>query len=222
MGRVLEQLKSALDEISEPGQAIETLQECPTSNLVLRTPCHITFFAVVEQAEALTKIGQKAQEEVVIARSTKGAEWPRDLNLVLIVEGDKAPDYVSIRQLVDDRYVCRKFVLNLNGGDIRDTLADLPFWPPDDLLTKAPTSTVAGVQEAVKGYDTRLITDLASHSPGAERVVEKIQQGAYDLSGRPSLSEAVTPARVVPPVLTRFEALDITDFRGIRHLRCRR
>jgi exonuclease SbcC len=215
----LEQLKSALNEISDPGRVIETLKECPTSNLVLRTPCHITFFAVVEQAESLTKVCQKAQEEVVIARSTKGAEWPRDLNLVLLVGGDKAPDYVSIRQLVDDRYVCRKFVLNLNGGDIRGILADLPFWPPDDLLTKAPTSVVAGVQEAVKGYDTRLITDLASHSPGVERVVEKIQQGVYSLSGEPSLSEAVIPARVVPSVLTRFEALDITDFRGIRHLR---
>jgi DNA repair exonuclease SbcCD ATPase subunit len=215
----LEQLKSALNEICDPGRTIEMLQECPTSDLVLRTPCHITFFAVVERAESLTKVSQKAQEEVVRARSTKGAEWPRDLNLVLLVRGDKAPDYVSIRQLVDDRYVCRKFVLNFNGGDIRDILADLPFWPPDDLLTKAPTSVVAGVQEVVKGYDTRLITDLASHSPGVERVVEKIQQDVYSLSGEPSLSEAVIPARVVPSVLTRFEALDITDFRGIRHLR---
>ncbi|NVM23390.1 MAG: SMC family ATPase, partial [Desulfobacterales bacterium] len=157
--------------------------------------------------------------EVVSVRSAKSAEWPRDLNLVLLVGGDTPPDSASIRKLVDDRYVCRKFVLCVNGRDICDVLADLPFWPPGDLLSGAPTTVAAGVQEAVRGYDPCLIADLASYSPGAERVFEKIKKDKYNLTGEPSADELVRPPRLAPSVITRLEALDITDFRGIRRLR---
>ncbi|MFH0813015.1 MAG: SMC family ATPase [Pseudomonadota bacterium] len=215
----LEQLKKALSEIGGPDRTIQTIKECPTSDFVLRTPCYIAFFVVVEQAGSLAEAYRKAQAEIVQIRSMMGAEWPRDLNLVLLVGGDTHVDSASRREIIDDRYVCRKFVLNVNGGDIRDVLGDLPFWPPGDLISGLPTSVVAGVREAVKGYDSRLIADLASHSPGAERIFQKILEGTYSSTGEPSRSEEAITPRVIQSLQTKLEALDITDFRGIRRLR---
>ena len=217
MDRDIGQIKKALSEMSDSNWVIEKLKECPTSDLVLRTPCYIAFFVMVERAESIADVYRKAQAEVVGVRSTKGAEWPRDLNLILLVGGDTSPDSASIRELVDDRYVCRKFVLCVNGQDIPDVLADLPFLPPGVLLSAAPTGVGVGVQEALRGYDPHLIAGLASHSPGAEKVFEKIREGEYNLTGEPSATKLVPPP--APLALTRLEALDITDFRGIRRLR---
>jgi len=217
--RFLEQLREAWTEVVGPGQVIETLPECPTSGMVFRTPCYIAFFAVIERAELLTDVYREAQAEVMRARSTQGTGWPRDLNLVLLVRGDTPPDSASIRELVDDRYVCRKFVLCTDSRDISDVLADLPFCPPGDLFSGAPTSVGAGVQEAVKGYDPGLIADLASHRPGAERVFKRIRERKYNLTGGPSAGDLIRLPRPAPSTLTKLEALDITDFRGIRRLR---
>lgn len=219
MNRDTEQLERILREISDPGWIIGKLEECPTSDLVLQTPCYIAFFVMVEQAESLANVYRNAQAEIAGARSTKGAKWPRDLNLVLLVGRDTFPDSASIREVVDDRYICRKFVLCVNGQEMRDVMADLPFWPPGDLLTGEPASVIMSIQEAVRGYDPRLIADLASHSPGAERVFEKIREGKYNLTGEPSGAELVRPLRVAQLALTKLESLDITDFRGIRRLR---
>lgn len=215
----LEQLKKALSEIGGPDRDIQTIKECPTSDLVLRTPCYIAFFSVVERADSLADVYRKAQAEILKIRSTVGAEWPRDLNLVLLIGGDTSPDFATRREIVDDRYVCRKFVLNVNGGDIRDVLGDLPFWPPGDLISGVPTSVAAGVREAVKGYDSRLIGDLATYSPGAERIFQKILEDTYSSTGEPSKSEEAITPRGIQSLQTKMEALDITDFRGIRRLR---
>ncbi len=120
---------------------------------------------------------------------------------------------------MDDRYFCRKFVLNVNGEQIQDVLAGLPFWPTGDLLGKSPMSVAVGVQEVVTGYDPRLTADFSGYSPGAKSVVEKILGGEYSLSPEPSTSTAVTPPSVASSDRTRLEALDIVDFRGIRRLR---
>lgn len=214
------QLKTILSEIGGPSLAVATFQECPTSDLVLRTPCFLAFFVWIERPESLAGLYREAQAEIVRLRSTKGAEWPRDLNLVLLVAGDQPLDSASRREIVDDRYVCRKFVLTVNGRDLRNILTNLPFWPSGDLLGGASVSVAAGVQEAVRGYDPRLIADLASHRPGAERVFAKILEGeAYSLTVEPSVSKAVLPARAAPLVRRRLEALDIKDFRGIKRLR---
>lgn len=220
MGRdaFLERLRAVLSEISGSGRTIETLDECPAVDMVLRMPCYTAFFVVIERAESLVSVYREAQAEIIGARSTKGAEWPRDLNLVLLIAGNRPPDSASKREIVDDRYVCRKFVLGVNDQDIRSVLANLPFGPPGDLFIGPPVSAAAGVLEAVRGYDPRLIYDLASHTPGAERVFKKILEQTYSLTGEPSASKAVPPSRAAPSVRKRLEGLDITDFRGIRRL----
>lgn len=215
----LAQLKIALNEISSPVMAIETLQECPTSDLVLRTPCYIAFFVMIKKAELVLEICRKAQEEIVELKSLKGPKWPRDINLVFFLVGKALPDYASIRKLIDDRFVCRKFVLNLNGKNIRNVLADLPFWPPGELLSEEIPSVGADVQKALKGYDPNLIADLAGYSPGAERISQKIKEGAYSSTGEPSEGKLVQIPRLTNFPTTKLKALDITDFRGIRCLR---
>lgn len=215
----LEELKKALSEIAGRAQTIQTIKECPTSDFVLRTPCFIAFFVVVEQAGSLAEDYRKAQAEITQFQRKMGTDLPRDLNLVLLVGGDRHVDHASEREIVDDRYVCRKFVLHVNDGDVRDVLNQLPFWPPGELASGLPTLLPGGVRDAVKGYDSRLIADLASHSPGAERIFQKILEDTYSSIGEPSRREELIAPRFVQSKQTRLKALDITDFRGIRRLR---
>ena len=215
---LIDQLTTALETLRAGGGTVEKREECPSFEFVVRTPCYAAFFSVVASSENLAQIYATAEKEIGSLKAIKGSELPRDLELVLLVAGDQ-PDPALVRRIADDRYVCRKFVLWPDGRYMNEVLADLPFWPAGDLLTGAPASVTAGVQESVKGYDQRLIADLASHSPGAERVFEKIQEGKYNLTSEPSGSELVRPPRVAQLTLTKLEALDITDFRGIRRLR---
>lgn len=216
---LVEQLKVALAVIRSEKGTVEKRDECPSSEFVVRMSCYAAFFVVADSAESLVGTYETAENEIVALRGVKGDEWPRDLELVLVVAGDELPDPGLVRRIADDRYVCRKFVLWPNGQPVGELLADLPFWPPGDLLAGVLPLIGAGVQETVTGHDPHLIVDLASHSPGAERVFEKIVEDKYAFSSEPSRGEATPPRRAAPVTLAKLEALDITDFRGIRRLR---
>jgi len=215
---LINQIDKALLTLRTREGIIEKRKECPSSEFVVQMPCYAAFFSVVDLSENLAKIYATAEKEINALIAVEGNKLPRDLELVFIMADDQPPEPALVRRIVDDRYVCRKFVLWPNGRHIDEVLADLPFWPPDDVLSKGQTSVAPGVQETLSGYDPRLIADLASYSPGALRVFKNIQEGAYSLTGAPSLSEPVTPLKVVPSVWTKLESLDITDFRGIRRL----
>lgn len=215
----LSQLRSTISNIDVPGWNIETLEECPTSDIVIRTSCYVAFFSIVERAELIRDVADKAQTEIAGAQVSKGSEWPRDLNLVLITLEDTPPCGASIRELVDDRYLCRKFVLCVNGRKVSDLLSDLPFWPLDDALSGAMISPIAGVQEVMSGYDPNLITDLAKYRPGADRVYEKIFEKKYKIIVDPTKSETASPSKKKPSTRTKLAGLDIIGFRGIKQLR---
>lgn len=215
----VEKLKEAISEMGGHGIVLETIQECPSSDLVFRTSCYVAFFTVVERAEKLEEIYLKAQSEIVGIRSERAAGWPRDINLILLTVGDNPADTVTTHKIIYDRHFCRKFVLNMNGVDIGETLANLPFWPPTYLLAEGDAFVAAGVREAARGYDARLIADLATHSPGADGICEKIRTRAYRLKSDQSIWVEATPISAVSPVRTKLEGVDITDFRGIRRLR---
>ncbi len=195
------------------------IAELPTIDTVLKTACFAAFFKVVEEEEydGLLAIHEAAQSD--ISAVCGSPSWPRDLELVLLTIGDTTPDPAAVRRVMDDRYICRKFVLNVNGGKIRDALINLPFWPADDLLAKSPTSVAAGVQEVVTGYDHRLIADFASHSPGVDLICENILADTYSLSVEPAMPQRAVAPRQSLPTASKLQALDIVDFRGIRCLR---
>ena len=218
---LLGQLTAALATLRAAGGAVEQRENRPTPEFVVRMPCYAAFFSVVESSEDLADTYTTAEQEIDELKAVKGSELPRDLELVLLVADEQPPDPALVRRIADDRYICRKFVLWPDGRQIDEVLADLPFWPPTDadLLSGSQLSVAAGVQEALRGYDSRLVGDLASRSPGPERIFEKIREGLYSLTAEPSVTEAVTSPRVLPSVWTKLESLDITDFRGIRRLR---
>ena len=212
LGRLHEAIRTA-----EHGWKAGPIAELPTIDTVLKTPCFAAFFKLVDAQSGLESIHEAAQSE--ISSIYGDPSWPRDLALVLLAVGETPPDPDSIRRVIDDRYICRKFVLNVNGEQIQDVLANLPFWPADDLLGKSPTSVAAGVQEVVTGYDSHLIADFSTYTPGADLLANMILADEYSLSPEPSTSKAVAPPTVASSDRTRLEALDIVDFRGIRRLR---
>jgi exonuclease SbcC len=216
---LIDQLNIALTTLRTGEGTIDTREECPSSEFVVRMPCYAAFFSVVDSSKNLAQIYATAEREISSLMTMKGIELPRDLELVIIVAGDKPPDPGLVRRIADDQHICRKFVFWPNGRRIDEVLAELPFWPPSDLISGTPTSLGAGVQEALGGHDPRLIADLVSHSPGAERIFEKIRDGAYSLTGELSRQEKAIPQQVVQSIQSNLAALDITDFRGIRHLR---
>lgn len=153
------------------GWSTEPIAEMHAVDALLKTPCFAAFFAVVEERSDLEAIHAAAQSE--ISGVFGNPSWPRDLELILLAVGETPPDPASVRRIMDDRYICRKFILNVNGNDIRNVLTNLPFWPATDLLRKSSTSIAAGVQESVMGYDPRLIADFASRSPAPNGSAKK-------------------------------------------------
>lgn len=214
-----EELRAALSDLNRSGGVIERVQECPSSDLVLRTPCYIAFFAAIERADLLLETYRHAEAEIVNILASKALDWPRDINLVLLLVGGATLDQAVARDIVDDQHVCRKFVLEIGQRDLRSVMAGLPFGPLHESLKGESISVVAGVQEVLRGYDPRLIADLMSHSPGVERIAEKIREGSYSAAKavveRGSFSELRKLS--VPPA--RLKAIEIIDFRGIRRLR---
>ena len=211
---LLSQLRNVIEAA---GWEVTKLADFPGTDLVLKTPCFAAFFKLIEETQRLEEIYRKAQGE--IAGVCGNESWPRDLELVLLVRGDKRPEPSLVRGIVDDRYVCRKFVLWLNGRKVNELLADLPFWPPGDLLRGVPVLVGAGVQELMKGYDPNLVAHLASYSPGVEPVFEKIRDGQYEVAPSRPAGEATPRSRISAPTCARLQGIEITDFRGIRRLR---
>lgn len=214
----IEQVRKAIDSAYKIRPPIQILDQCPKTGLALKTPCYMAFFAAIDSGELLWNTFQDTQREILRTRSERGSDWPRDLNLVLLLLQEASATSAIVREILDDRYVCRKFVIQLNGQDVGDVLVDLPFWPADDLFEATGVTLAEGVQRAIKGYDPRLIGDFANYSPGAQRIFEKIVQEAYSLSSDLSKDETSVQPRVMHSSQTRLQAIDITDFRGIRRL----
>jgi hypothetical protein len=215
---LIEQLAAALKARASDQWVVEQRADCPSSDVVLRTPCYAAFFVVAESAERLDDCYRRAQAEITAVRGAKEAEWPRDLELVLLVSGEGPPQPAVVRTILDDRFVCRKFVLWANGEGIERLLEELPFWPPGAMLAGPSALIGAGVRESVSGFDPRLLADLASQRPGVEKIVDKLRGGEYEVapgvSGEPV---SRSPSRR-ESIETRLTGLDISEFRGIRRL----
>ena len=216
---LLDELSAALASSGSLEAPVGQREECPSSDFVIRMPCYAAFFAIAESSDKLRQTYTTAEEEIAGLNAAQRGEWPRDLELVLFVAGDKPPDPALVRGIVDDRSVCRKFVLWPDGHRVDEILADLPFWTLGDLVLGPATSITAGVREVVKGFDPNLIGDLTSHRPGAERILDKIREGKYNFNGESLTNTQIQSPRRAPSAFTRLEGLDITDFRGIRRLK---
>jgi DNA repair exonuclease SbcCD ATPase subunit len=213
---LLEQLKVVLKNPNGSGGVIEKIQECPSTDLVLRTPCYVAFFAI-ERAELLAETYRHAEAEIIGIVPSKAPAWPRDINLVLLVSGEDSLDPAVVREIVDDHHVCRKYVLEVANKDMLSVMAELPFGPLRESLKGESISVAAGVQEALRGYDPRLIADLASHSPGVGRISERIMEGLYDTVAIAE-GKAFSPLTKTSAPFARLRSLEIKDFRGIRRL----
>lgn len=211
---ILSRVRKTIEEV---GWTTMPLAEFPNIDLVIKNLCFAAFIRIVDDPVHLEEIYKKAQGD--IARICGDSAWARDLELVLLVGDDILLDYASVRKIIDDRYICRKHIIKINGENINELLADLPFWPFGDLLNADSILIGRGVHESVKGFDPDLITDLTSQRPGAKRVFEKIINGKYDINVVDSDRNKLMRPRDPSLVRTKLEALDITDFRGIRNLR---
>jgi DNA repair exonuclease SbcCD ATPase subunit len=173
---------------------------------------------VLEHSESLLENFQKAQSEIADTRSLKGAQWPRDINLVLISSIKNNSLDMIARSIIDDRQICRKFVISVNGTGLREELKNLPFWPIMDELRSSSDSLISGVQGVLEGYDPTLLSDLAHHKPSVARVFSKIQEGKYSLYKSTQVDKKPPVVKPITTLLSKISALEITDFRGINHL----
>jgi hypothetical protein len=120
---LITQINKALLTLRTREGIIEKRKECPSSEFVVWMPCYAAFFSVVEPSENLAKIYSIAEKEISALIAVEGNKLPRDLELVFIVADDRPPEPALVRRIVDDRYVCRKFVLWPNGRHIDEVLA---------------------------------------------------------------------------------------------------
>ena len=216
--RYLEKLSSTLEKVCKTNGIVEKPSLCPSIDLMLLTHCYAAFFSIFDGPHSLEDFCFKAQAEVLGVRGSKKADWPRDLNLVLLVpELDMSVDPALTRRLMDDRNVCRKFIVSLNGHSMEESLSGLPFWPPDELLVGA-ASVTSSVKETISGCDKQLISDLTSRTPGVDRIFEKICDESYSLSSSIPQRNVGSVSRSLPSTSITLSGIDIKDFRGIKSL----
>ena len=216
--RLSEQTFLALQSLTQFGAEILESEDEALSDFTVRMPCYAAFFSVAESGQTLEHTYERMRLKIAEAKSQGLVRLPRDLELVLLVAGDQPPKPSLVRSIVDNRQLCRKFVVWPNGNALDEELRNLPFWPPDSLLGDSSASIITSVQDALAGHDPALLSDLTSHSPGVQRVFEKIRDSQYTLEYRPSLKKSGRSQGKAVRSLTKLEALSITDFRGITHL----
>jgi DNA repair protein SbcC/Rad50 len=125
----------------------------------------------------------------------------------------------AIRSIIDDRDICRKFVINVNGKGLRESLYDLPFWPPAEDMISGSATIATGVGRILAGFNSELISDLTRYSPGADRIFEKIGEGKYSLTVEDSTPTTNLEYRANNAERkNRVKGIEINGFRGIRHL----
>lgn len=215
--KIIAEIKQCLIKADLGNNIIDAGQESRAIHLIYKTPCYAAFFTIIQNGESLLDMYKKAQDEIVELRDRKRNDWPRDLNLVIFVDQETPLQVAFKREILDDRFVCRKFVLSINGNKLNSVLAELPFWPTLDISDGDAVSIVSDIQTEIKGYDPKLIADLASYRPGAEQVSKNICANEYKFESEKQTYE-VDQSLGKSPIRIKLQSLSIKNFRGIRNL----
>jgi len=218
--KTLGRLKEALKSIGQQGWGTEQSKEAPVLDLILRTPCYGAFFVIVDQTDKLCELYQEAQEQVAGLRSAGGRGWPRDLNLVLLLEATElsTESHAQVREILDDRLICRKHVLLMDGRQLDALLRELPFWPGG--VFAGASAPVPGVdfRASLDSFDAKLVDDICGQRPGKDKIASNIADGIYELRTTEDARPPASPRRAPVTSGTRLAGLALTDFRGIRSL----
>jgi DNA repair exonuclease SbcCD ATPase subunit len=213
--KIITEIKRCLDSLGLSNKIMGAEQGFPAIHLICKTQCYAVFFTVIQNGESPLDMYKKAQDGIVKLRDENNGKFPRDLNLVILVDEETPLLRAFKREMLDDRFVCRKFLLSINGNDLNSALIDLPFWPALD--TSESISIISDIQTAIKGYDPKLIAHLASYSPGASLVFENICKNEYEFESEKQ-TQKTDQLLERPLVRIRLKSLSVKNFRGIKSL----
>lgn len=213
---LISRIRAFLEKLNIPDWQLSDCPEYSSLDLVLHTQCFVTCFTILNLGDSIFAKHNEAEQDIFELKSTNGNKWPRDLNLVLIAENED--DVIAIRSIVDDRHLCRKFILILEDRSIEDVLPELPFVPSPDLTSGEVTQIDRNLKSILEGYDATLIRDLTGYSPGAERVAEKVCDESYHLGKVTKQTGSLAIPGALSGVVRRLSAIEIRNFRGIREL----
>lgn len=203
-----------------------TLHDC---DLLITNQCVAVFFAIADTGDALSDRWRSAQSEVARLKDTSThSKFPRDLILTLISATEKDRSLTS--EIVSDPYVCRKFVLYLNGRSVGDSLELLPFGPSAE-LQEGGSIRSQNVQETltISGFDRDFVADL-TRPLGVDKIIAKIERAKYSLRGTTAtdktLQEITAKAGTRKDVVLKqtggstaqITRMDLHDFRGMRKI----
>jgi hypothetical protein len=180
------------------------------------------FFAVDVGESSIIDLWHAAEREVTELKESSSISLPRDLALAIVM-----PEFAYAREdaqkVAADPYVCRKFVLPLNGLPLQDTLEDLPFWPTNEFGEELK-QRILGVDDllADSGFHEAFIYDLRDSGVGG--IADKLEGSVYPLKlteldqSEPSVEVPIKKALHPRVIESRALSLEVRDFRGIRTL----
>lgn len=133
---------------------------------------------IADDVEHVLKIWASAQENLRELRSSDPALRDNDAYLVIIVHRvDTRAD--SLREVLNNTYVCRKVCVEVDGRTIQEALEDLPFFAV--ATTKDKFTIESEIGTSTEDLPERLLEDLSKAS--AEVVLEILLQEKYGRGG---------------------------------------
>jgi DNA repair exonuclease SbcCD ATPase subunit len=204
------------DQIAEPTVPLDSC------DVFLRTACFEAILKVVESHDDVDQTWRKWQNLIADYRRSH-SELPRDCYLVLIIAAGNSSLTPSLLEgITRDTFVCRKFPVLLQDGDLAHALDGLPFLTYE-AAKQQDWVTLENILEALKnkGYPSYLL-DLMGQRIAPQRALESIlattaPQSVPVLDLKEWQKTAITQPRLTEQ-RSRLKHLAIRNFRGLRHL----
>jgi len=210
-------------EIKQMGlgeNVIASMPRVEKTDLILRTQCYEAFFRILEERESLREVWDQLQSGVAEHKRVS-SDLPRDSYIVFIISHLNPSASASLVQKInDDPYLCRKFVLLFDDGDLQALLRNLPFFPEAELngSSALTLSDVVGAYHR-RGYPAEIMEAFgrrAAHSIAEELLsmdppngIPRVETSDFgEISMRAPWSDSSKPYFL--------QKISIKDFRGIR------
>ena len=111
-------------------------------------------------------------------RSDGSLTKSKDLYLLFLVETVEERTLGELQNILDNTRVCRKICLERRGRTLRETLADVPFFPTPGLPT-ADNDVIPEFFDILPSLPEIIQKDLERRS--AEHILEKLVDGDYEV-----------------------------------------
>lgn len=215
-----DELSREIKQMGFGGNVVAPMPRVEKTDLILRTQCYEAFFRILGERESLREVWDQLQSGVAEHKRVS-SDLPRDSYIVFIISHENPSASATLVQKInDDPFLCRKFVLLLENGDLQTVLRNLPFFPEAEPngSSALTLSDVVGAYRR-RGYPAETMEAFGRRAPHsiAEELLSMDPPSGIPTVETQDFGETRTGAPWTDSNNGYFlQKISIKDFRGIR------